>query len=143
MPRLQPSNRVAVCRAFNIQKAPAVFGAVSAFVVLGCIILLSFAPFGAQICRSEDGLSSFDFLEDSACTALVGLWDGTVAVVDRRTPGMSPELLADIGFKVTRTVAVHPVDRQYFLAAGSVYVARGAPPLRAGGVRWALLCWLL
>eukprot|EP00076_Gallus_gallus_P025210 XP_015147685.1 WD repeat-containing protein 76 [Gallus gallus] len=82
-----------------------------------------------EICRSEDGLSSFDFLEDSACTALVGLWDGTVAVVDRRTPGTSPELLADIGFKVTRTVAVHPVDRQYFLAAGSVDV-------RVFDVRW-------
>uniref|UniRef100_A0A669PCM0 WD repeat-containing protein 76 n=1 Tax=Phasianus colchicus TaxID=9054 RepID=A0A669PCM0_PHACC len=75
-----------------------------------------------EICRSEDSLSSFDFLEDSACTAIVGLWGGTVAVVDRRTPGTSPELSADIGFKVTRTVDVHPVDKQYFLAAGSVDV---------------------
>ncbi|XP_021263204.1 WD repeat-containing protein 76 [Numida meleagris] len=82
-----------------------------------------------EICRSEDNLSSFDFLEDSACTALVGFWDGSVAVVDRRTPGTSPELSADIGFKMTRTVAVHPVDKQYFLAAGSVDV-------RVYDVRW-------
>ncbi|XP_052528304.1 WD repeat-containing protein 76 [Tympanuchus pallidicinctus] len=82
-----------------------------------------------EICRSEDSLSSFDFLEDGACTAVVGLWGGTVAVVDRRTPGTSPELSADIGFKVTRTVDVHPVDKQYFLAAGSVDV-------RVYDVRW-------
>lgn len=81
-------------------------------------------PSGTQIYRSEDSLSSFAFLEDGAHTAIVGLWDGTVAVVDRRTPGTSPELSADIGFKMTRTVDVHPVDKQYFLAAGSVYVAQ-------------------
>uniref|UniRef100_A0A8C2UDD7 WD repeat-containing protein 76 n=1 Tax=Coturnix japonica TaxID=93934 RepID=A0A8C2UDD7_COTJA len=75
-----------------------------------------------EIYRSEDSLSSFAFLEDGAHTAIVGLWDGTVAVVDRRTPGTSPELSADIGFKMTRTVDVHPVDKQYFLAAGSVDV---------------------
>ncbi|XP_072201642.1 WD repeat-containing protein 76 [Excalfactoria chinensis] len=82
-----------------------------------------------EIYRTEDSLSSFDFLEDGACTAIVGLWDGTVAVVDRRTPGTSPELSADIGFKMTRTVDVHPVDKQYFLAAGSVDV-------RVYDVRW-------
>lgn len=109
------------------------------FTVYGCIILLSFALFGAQICRSEDSLSSFDFLEDGACTAIVGLWGGTVAVVDRRTPGTSPELSADIGFKVTRTVDVHPVDKQYFLAAGSVYVAQNALLLSAWDVPWASL----
>ncbi|XP_014808175.1 PREDICTED: WD repeat-containing protein 76 [Calidris pugnax] len=74
-----------------------------------------------EICRSED-LSSFDFLEDNACSALVGFWHGDVAVVDRRTPGTSWELSADIGFKRTRTVHVHPVNKQYFLAAGSVDV---------------------
>lgn len=51
-------------------------------------------------------------------------WDGDVAVVDRRTAGLSPELSADIGFRRTRTVHVHPLHRHYFLAAGSVYVAR-------------------
>ncbi|KAM6409445.1 LOW QUALITY PROTEIN: WD repeat-containing protein 76 [Rhynochetos jubatus] len=71
-----------------------------------------------EICRSED-LSSFDFLDSNACTAVVGHWDGRVAVVDRRTPGTSPELSADIGFKRTRTVHVHPVNKQFFLAAGS------------------------
>ncbi|NXX77685.1 WDR76 protein, partial [Urocolius indicus] len=75
-----------------------------------------------ELCRSEESLSSFDFLEDSACTAVVGHWAGAVAVVDRRTPGTAPELSADIGFKRTRTVHVHPVKKQYFLAAGSVDV---------------------
>ncbi|NXK21681.1 WDR76 protein, partial [Arenaria interpres] len=74
-----------------------------------------------EICRSED-LSSFDFLEDNACSAIVGYWHGDVAVVDRRTPGTSSELSADIGFKRTRTVHVHPVNKQYFIAAGSVDV---------------------
>ncbi|NXW41679.1 WDR76 protein, partial [Nyctiprogne leucopyga] len=75
-----------------------------------------------EICRSEEGFSSFDFLEDNACTAVVGHWDGDVAVVDRRTPGTSSELSADIGFNRTRTVHVHPVKKQYFIAAGSVDV---------------------
>ncbi|KFP58328.1 WD repeat-containing protein 76, partial [Cariama cristata] len=75
-----------------------------------------------EICRSEESLSSFDFLEDNASTAIVGHWDGNVAVVDRRTPGTSSELDADIGFKRTRTVHVHPVNKQYFVAAGSVDV---------------------
>ncbi|XP_054693467.1 WD repeat-containing protein 76 isoform X2 [Grus americana] len=75
-----------------------------------------------EICRSEENLSSFDFLEDNASTAIVGHWDGDVAVVDRRTPGTSSELSADIGFKRTRTVHVHPMNKQYFIAAGSVDV---------------------
>uniref|UniRef100_A0A8C3D8Q4 WD repeat-containing protein 76 n=1 Tax=Corvus moneduloides TaxID=1196302 RepID=A0A8C3D8Q4_CORMO len=72
--------------------------------------------------RSEENFSSFDFLEDNASTAIVGHWDGGVAVVDRRTPGMSSELSADTGFRRIRTVHVHPVNKQYFLAAGSVDV---------------------
>ncbi|XP_068266515.1 WD repeat-containing protein 76 isoform X2 [Nyctibius grandis] len=75
-----------------------------------------------EVCRSEKSFSSFDFLEDNASTALVGYWDGDVAVVDRRTPGTSSELSADIGFRRTRTVHVHPVNKQYFVAAGSVDV---------------------
>ncbi|NXI73459.1 WDR76 protein, partial [Anseranas semipalmata] len=75
-----------------------------------------------EIYRSEESLSSFDFLEDNASTAIVGYWDGNVAVVDRRTPGTSLELSANIGFKITRTVHVHPVNKQYFIAAGSVDV---------------------
>ncbi|XP_048173225.1 WD repeat-containing protein 76 isoform X2 [Corvus hawaiiensis] len=74
------------------------------------------------ICRSEENFSSFDFLEDNASTAIVGHWDGGVAVVDRRTPGMSSELSVDTGFRRIRTVHVHPVNKQYFLAAGSVDV---------------------
>ncbi|NXT81368.1 WDR76 protein, partial [Zapornia atra] len=75
-----------------------------------------------EIHRSEDSLSSFDFLEASATTAVVGYWDGDIAVVDRRTQGTSPVLSVDIGFKRTRTVHVHPVNKQYFVAAGSVDV---------------------
>ncbi|NWX12882.1 WDR76 protein, partial [Aegotheles bennettii] len=76
-----------------------------------------------EVCRSEEeSFSSFDFLEDGASTAVVGHWDGRVAVVDRRTPGASAELSADIGFQRTRTVHVHPVNKQYFIAAGSVDV---------------------
>ncbi|NWY75988.1 WDR76 protein, partial [Erithacus rubecula] len=75
-----------------------------------------------EICRSEEDLSCFDFLEENACSAIVSRWGGAVAVVDRRTPGVSPELSADIGFKRTRTVHVHPINRHYFLAAGSVDV---------------------
>ncbi|KAM4660214.1 WD repeat-containing protein 76 [Amazona ochrocephala] len=78
-----------------------------------------------EICRSEDNdinLSSFDFLDDNASTAIVGHWGGKVSVVDRRTPGTSPELSADIGFKRTRTVHVHPVNKHYFIAAGSMDV---------------------
>lgn len=78
----------------------------------------------AQICRSEEDFSCFDFLEENACTAIVSQWSGPVAVVDRRTPGVSSELSVDIGFRRTRTVHVHPVNKQYFLAAGSVYVAQ-------------------
>ncbi|NXC09164.1 WDR76 protein, partial [Orthonyx spaldingii] len=75
-----------------------------------------------EICRSEDNFSSFDFLEENACTAIVSHWDGGVAVVDRRTPRVSSELSADIGFRRTRTVHVHPLNKQYFLAAGSMDV---------------------
>ncbi|KAL9837912.1 WD repeat-containing protein 76 [Geothlypis trichas] len=75
-----------------------------------------------EICRSEEDLSCFDFLEENACTALVSRWDGPVAVVDRRTPGLSSELSVGIGFRRTRTVHVHPLNRQYFLAAGSTDV---------------------
>ncbi|NWX34294.1 WDR76 protein, partial [Notiomystis cincta] len=75
-----------------------------------------------EICRGEENLSCFDFLEESASTAIVSQWDGAVAVVDRRTPGVSSELSADIGFRRTRTVHVHPLNRQYFLAAGALDV---------------------
>lgn len=78
----------------------------------------------AQIFRGEEDLSCFDFLEENACTAIVSQWAGPVAVVDRRTPGVSSELAVDIGFRRTRTVHVHPVKKQYFLAAGSMYVAQ-------------------
>ncbi|KAM8804357.1 WD repeat-containing protein 76 [Eudromia elegans] len=75
-----------------------------------------------EICRSEESFSSFDFLDENASSVIVGHWDGDVAVVDVRTPGTSSELSANIGFKRTRTVHVHPVNKQYFVAAGSLDV---------------------
>ncbi|NXW62619.1 WDR76 protein, partial [Eurystomus gularis] len=75
-----------------------------------------------EVSRTEVSFSSFDFLEDNASTAVLGHWDGDVSVVDRRTPGTSLELSADIGFSRTRTVHVHPVKKQYFVAAGSMDV---------------------
>ncbi|KFO90346.1 WD repeat-containing protein 76, partial [Buceros rhinoceros silvestris] len=75
-----------------------------------------------EVLRCEE-ISSFDFLEDNASTAIVGYWNGHVATLDRRTPGVSTELRADIGFKRTRTVQVHPLNKQYFIAAGSTDVS--------------------
>ncbi|XP_006030869.2 WD repeat-containing protein 76 [Alligator sinensis] len=76
-----------------------------------------------EVYRSEDAqMSSFDFLPDSVSTLVVGRWDGDVAVVDRRTPGTSAELSASLNSKATRTVHVHPVNKQYFVAAGSTNV---------------------
>ncbi|ETE69439.1 WD repeat-containing protein 76 [Ophiophagus hannah] len=71
-----------------------------------------------EIYRNEShSLSSFDFLASDASTLVVGMWDGNVAIVDRRTPIPSPEISVDLHSK-TRTVHVHPVSRQYFVAAG-------------------------
>uniref|UniRef100_A0A8C5U2S5 WD repeat-containing protein 76 n=1 Tax=Malurus cyaneus samueli TaxID=2593467 RepID=A0A8C5U2S5_9PASS len=72
--------------------------------------------------RKSPHYSCFDFLEENASTTIMSHWDGHVAVVDRRTPRTSSELSADIGFKRTRTVHVHPVKKQYFMAAGSLDV---------------------
>uniref|UniRef100_A0A8D0G104 WD repeat-containing protein 76 n=1 Tax=Sphenodon punctatus TaxID=8508 RepID=A0A8D0G104_SPHPU len=73
-----------------------------------------------EVFRSEEySFSSFDFLAADASTLLVGAWDGDVAVVDRRTPGTGCELSADMNSRTTRTVHVHPVNRQYFVAAGA------------------------
>ncbi|KAL8197343.1 UNVERIFIED_CONTAM: hypothetical protein K2H54_020745 [Gekko kuhli] len=72
-----------------------------------------------EVYRNEEyALSSFDFLSSDASTLVVGMWETGVAVVDRRTPGKSMELFADLN-SVTRTVHVHPVNREYFIAAGA------------------------
>ncbi|XP_058011726.1 WD repeat-containing protein 76 isoform X2 [Ahaetulla prasina] len=81
-----------------------------------------------EIYRNEThSLSSFDFLASDASTLVVGMWDGKVAIVDRRTPIPFPEISVDLLSK-TRTVHVHPVRREYFVAAGernvSIYDAR-------------------
>lgn len=69
--------------------------------------------------RNEDySLSSFDFLAADASTLIVGMWDEGIAVVDKRTPGNSAQLSADLN-SITRTIHVHPVSRHYFMTAGA------------------------
>ncbi|XP_048418568.1 WD repeat-containing protein 76 [Stegostoma tigrinum] len=67
--------------------------------------------------------SSFDFLAEDGSRLIVSHWDGNVFVVDRRTPSTSGELNAFLGINQFRTVSVHPVHRQYFVAAGTRCVA--------------------
>ncbi|XP_020667851.3 WD repeat-containing protein 76 [Pogona vitticeps] len=72
-----------------------------------------------EVYRNEDySLSSFDFLAVDASTLVVGMWDGRIAIVDKRTPENSAEIFADLN-SVTRTVHVHPVSRYYFITAGA------------------------
>lgn len=73
-----------------------------------------------EVYRDEAAsFSSFDFLSDDCSKLLVGHWDADVSVVDRRTPGTSCELLAQVNSKTVRTVHVHPVNRNYFITAGA------------------------
>ncbi|XP_053221691.1 WD repeat-containing protein 76 isoform X2 [Podarcis raffonei] len=73
--------------------------------------------------NEEDNLSSFDFLAADASTLIVGTWDGEVAVVDQRTPGVSAELFVELNSKKTRTIHTNPLSRHYFVAAGAGDVA--------------------
>ncbi|XP_076983802.1 WD repeat-containing protein 76 isoform X3 [Tamandua tetradactyla] len=72
-----------------------------------------------EVYRNErSSFSSFDFLAEDASTLIVGHWDGSISLVDRRTPGTSYEKLVQSALNKIRTVHVHPVYRQYFIAAG-------------------------
>lgn len=72
-----------------------------------------------EVYRNErNSLSSFDFLAEDASTFIVGHWDGSMSLVDRRTPGTSYEKLISSSLRKIRTVHVHPVQRQYFITAG-------------------------
>lgn len=76
-----------------------------------------------EVYRNErSGLSFFDFLAEDASTFIVGHWDGSISLVDRRTPGTSYEKLISSSLRKIRTVHVHPVQRQYFITAGCRYV---------------------
>ncbi|XP_052578752.1 WD repeat-containing protein 76 isoform X1 [Peromyscus californicus insignis] len=82
-----------------------------------------------EVYRNEGSSpSSFDFLAEDASTLLVGHWDGHLSLLDRRTPGTSYEKFFNSSLGKIRTVHVHPVSRQYFIAAGlrdvHVYDAR-------------------
>ncbi|XP_072479727.1 WD repeat-containing protein 76 isoform X2 [Notamacropus eugenii] len=73
-----------------------------------------------EVYRNEEcSLSSFDFLGDDASTLIVGHWNADVAIVDRRTPGTSYEKIFNSNMSIIRTLQVHPVNRQYFIAAGA------------------------
>ncbi|XP_069480291.1 WD repeat-containing protein 76 isoform X2 [Ambystoma mexicanum] len=86
-----------------------------------------------EVYRDESAsFSSFDFLSNDCSTLIVGHWDADIAVVDRRTPGTSHELLGQVNSKTVRTVHMHPVDLNYFLTAGagdvSIYDLRRMKP---------------
>ncbi|XP_045678915.1 WD repeat-containing protein 76 [Phyllostomus hastatus] len=72
-----------------------------------------------EVYRNErSSFSSFDFLAEDASSLIVGHWDGSMSLVDRRTPGTSYEKLISSSMRKIRTVHVHPVHRQYFITAG-------------------------
>ncbi|XP_057398369.1 WD repeat-containing protein 76 isoform X2 [Balaenoptera acutorostrata] len=89
-----------------------------------------------EVYRDEgSSFSSFDFLAEDASTLIVGHWDGSMSLVDRRTPGTSCEKLINSSLSKIRTVHVHPVHRQYFITAGlrdiHIYDARCLKPNRS------------
>ncbi|KAM4675404.1 WD repeat-containing protein 76 [Discoglossus pictus] len=65
----------------------------------------------------ESSFSSFDFL--SASVLLVSDWDAHISLVDQRTPGTSYELQASLGMRSCRTVHLHPLHKDLFVAAGA------------------------
>lgn len=86
-----------------------------------------------EVYRNErSSFSSFDFLAEDASTLIVGHWDGSMSLVDRRTPGTSYEKFISSSLRKIRTVHVHPVHRQYFITAGlrdiHIYDARHLNP---------------
>ncbi|KAM7158217.1 WD repeat-containing protein 76 isoform 2-T2 [Molossus nigricans] len=86
-----------------------------------------------EVYRNErSSFSSFDFLAEDASTLIVGHWDGSMSLVDRRTPGTSYEKLINSSLRKIRTVHVHPLHRQYFMMAGlsdvHIYDARHLNP---------------
>ncbi|XP_068962020.1 WD repeat-containing protein 76 isoform X1 [Petaurus breviceps papuanus] len=73
-----------------------------------------------EVYRNEErDFSYFDFLGDDASTLIVGHWDASVAIVDRRTPGTSYEQFFNSHMSSIRTLQVHPMNRCYFIAAGA------------------------
>ncbi|XP_049753631.1 WD repeat-containing protein 76 isoform X1 [Elephas maximus indicus] len=86
-----------------------------------------------EVYRNESStFSSFDFLAEDASTVAIGHWNGSVSLVDRRTPGTSYEKLVKLPLQKIRTIHVHPVHRQYFVTAGlrdiHIYDARSLTP---------------
>uniref|UniRef100_A0A8C1TYY0 WD repeat-containing protein 76 n=1 Tax=Cyprinus carpio TaxID=7962 RepID=A0A8C1TYY0_CYPCA len=75
-----------------------------------------------EVYRSPSGLKSFDFLSTNCSTLLLGVWNGDVAVVDRRTPEKLHESLYTMAANPLRCVHVHPVQQHYFVVAESSFV---------------------
>ncbi|KAG2470422.1 RGRF1 factor, partial [Polypterus senegalus] len=71
-----------------------------------------------EVYRSEDSLSSFDFLSEDGSTLLISKWEAMVSVVDRRTQRTTHEKQAKLKNKTVRTVSVHPSNRNVFVIAG-------------------------
>ncbi|CAK6432293.1 unnamed protein product [Pipistrellus nathusii] len=89
-----------------------------------------------EVYRNEgSSFSSFDFLAEDASTLIVAHWDGSMSLVDRRTPGTSYEKLINSSMGKIRTVHVHPVHRHYIMTAGlrdvHIYDARHLNPKRS------------
>ncbi|XP_042639629.1 WD repeat-containing protein 76 [Orycteropus afer afer] len=87
-----------------------------------------------EVYRNESNcFSSFDFLGEDGSTLVVGHWDGSMSLVDTRTPGTSYEKLVKFSLQKIRTIHVHPVNRQYFITAGlrnvCIYDARKLTPM--------------
>lgn len=93
--------------------------------------------------NERSSLSSFDFLAEDASTFIVGHWDGSISLVDRRTPGASYEKLISSSLRKIRTVHVHPVQRQYFITAGLRYVFHNILWFKPFNMRNNVLVWLL
>ncbi|XP_006831942.1 PREDICTED: WD repeat-containing protein 76 [Chrysochloris asiatica] len=86
-----------------------------------------------EVYRNESSaFSSFDFLTEDASTLVVGHWDGSISIVDRRTPGTSYETFTKCSMEKIRTVNTHPMHKQYFVTAGlrnvHIYDARRLTP---------------
>uniref|UniRef100_A0A9J8BCH1 WD repeat-containing protein 76 n=1 Tax=Cyprinus carpio carpio TaxID=630221 RepID=A0A9J8BCH1_CYPCA len=75
-----------------------------------------------EVYRSPSGLKSFDFLSTNCSTLLLGVWNGDVAVVVRRTPEKLHESLYTMAANPLRCVHVHPVQQHYFVVAESSFV---------------------
>ncbi|XP_044135272.1 WD repeat-containing protein 76 isoform X2 [Bufo gargarizans] len=72
-----------------------------------------------EIYRKEEYLTSFDFLSASGSVLIVSHSNSKLSVVDRRTPTNACDVQGKLRLKYTRTVSVHPLNRDHCAVAGS------------------------